>query len=364
MGKLLLLSLFWLCSCVGSGVPDPQRLALLPPLPYRIAVGGGAMLATEQRDPGGVEVWKGGEVLRTYDGRDLEPVPFAELVGLLRRGRLASQVVALDMDDLPARERLAFGRNRPEEIERARLLAEGQGADLLLILEGLRDAPVIELGLNDRWPIATAAWLMVGLGMFIPDHSYESQVSVRATLRDVHTGAVLVDDILVSPGSVDLSLVERTTWLGIVTSILVPPPLVWSEPEEYGSSVREVAGDLIALRLLARLKRPQTLAQLRRALPLGVELVPGREGLELVVRSRQELLSLAVEMGAERRALAEASLQTLLAALRASRALDPAGEGFVYRAPLPASEGARLVRVIVGTAAGERVSTTWHQSDL
>ena len=362
MRRLLLLSLVWLVGCAGSGAPDPQRLALLPPLPYRIAIGGGAMLATEQRDPQGAEAWTDDEALRTYDGREIEPVSFEELVGLLRRGRLASQLVSLDMDDAGERERLAFGRNRPQVIERARLAAERQGADLILVLEGLRDAPVIELGVNGRWPIATAAWLLIGLGMFIPDHTYESQVSLRATLRDVHTGAVLVDDILVSPGSVDLSLVERTTWVGIFTSILVPPPLVWSNPEDYASSVRYVTGDRIALRLLARLKRPETLAQLRRALPIGVELVPSRGDLELVVRSRQDLLSLAVEMGLQRRAMPAGEQQALLQALRGSRAPDPAGEGFVFRAPVPGGAGAGLVRVVVATVAGERVSTTWRET--
>jgi hypothetical protein len=187
-------------------------------------------------------------------------------------------------------------------------------------------------------------------------------------LRDVHSGAVLIDELVISPGSVDLSLIERSTWVGILSSILIPPPLVSSSAEEYVTSVRSTLADLVALRLLATLKTPETLERLRRALPVGVELLrSGGGSLELVVRSDQDLLSIAVEIGEERRALSEEQIASLLSRLRASRAADPAGEGSVYRAELlelGKLERRSLVRVLVGTVAGQRASTSLRVREL
>ena len=42
-----------------------------------------------------------------------------------------------------------------------------EGYDWLLVVEELRDGPVDGQGVNDRWPLTLATWLMLGLGIII-----------------------------------------------------------------------------------------------------------------------------------------------------------------------------------------------------
>ena len=356
-GALLALLGLGLAACAATPA-EVNRLAKLPPLPYRIAVVGGGFLPAAQRNAPAVP-GEGQILSRLWEPGQVEPIAFDRIVDTLRRGRTASSLLlppTETSETAALRERLAGGDGAA--FDSARKRAETQGADLVLLIEGVRDGPVRFLGVTGEWPITTVAWLMVGLGVFIPDHRYEANVRLFASLRDVHSGRRLMT-LRVSPTPVTLALARRTDFLGLVTSIVVPPSLVGSDEESVVAALRSDCDDLIPIALLARLKDAETLDTLRAAMPIDLRLgAEGRSAIRISVSSGHELQELSIEkhgdQGAE--ALSEARIAEFRRALLGSRKRE--GERFVYEAVLGELARDGEYRVLLQDAAGQRTSST------
>ncbi len=285
-------------SCASGGVLSIEELAAEPPLPYRLGVDGGGFLLTS----GGGQVEAGGRILAStlFNGeRGAEVLPFTKLLDSFGRGRLASSLVVLGSKDPKERAKVARTMGQSASLEALLARARREGCDLLLVIEGVEDAPVLNHGVNGQWPIASLGWLLIGLGMFVPDHDFEVAVRFKASLRDVYTGKVL-QSIVVTPGPFSLSLFQRGSILGLITSIIVPPPLVGSDPEVVVRKLQKESRRRLVLRMLARLKDPQTDESLKRNVPIRLDLLQARRGeVSVMIRGRQEVLALRFSLDGE-----------------------------------------------------------------
>lgn len=358
----LSLGLLLVPSCTGTIVRDANRLAQLPPLPYRVAVVGGAFLSPTDRavvgrvpddSRDGVEqLWS-----RTFRQGDAEPIDIETILSTLARGRAATLLWTADDFDTTDREELARGDKGA--LERARRAAEAADIDLLLTVEGLREGPVQYLGVTGQWPITTVAWLLAGLGLFVPDHRFESKAKMRASVRDVHSGRVLLSRMVFAPGTLDLSLLDRTDFLGIVSTIVVPPTLVGNDVEDVVAKVREDGAQRLVLGLLARLKDPETLDALRSAMPIHLEMRVEGSAAIVDLRSRQEVQDLLVQVfdsTGQRRVLDVAEFtrfrREMLASVRREQ------EDLVYRATFALRGGDASIRIVVQDVAAQRASSS------
>ena len=351
MRVLFALLLLLLGSCAGGGVLSIEELAAEPPLPYRLGIDGGGFLLTTA----GGQVEPGGRILAStlFDGENgSEVIPFSRLLDSFRRGRLASSLVILAAKDPRQRAKVARAGAKAASLETLRGRARREGCDLLLVIEGVEDAPVLNHGVNGQWPIASLGWLLIGLGMFVPDHDFEVAVRFKASLRDVYTGKVL-QSIVVTPGPFSLSLFQRGSILGLITSIIVPPPLVGSDPEVVVRKLQKESRHRLILRMLARLKDPQTDESLKRNVPIRLDLLQARRGeVSIVIRGRQEVLALGLTL--DGKPLGESRKQ--VAALLATEKREA---GLVSYARVLSGLPARgLLRVHVRDLAGNQVSAS------
>jgi hypothetical protein len=186
--------------------------------------------------------------------------------------------------------------------------------------------------------------------MFVPDHDFEVAVRFKASLRDVYTGKVL-QSIVVTPGPFSLSLFQRGSVLGLITSIIVPPSLVGSDPDSVVAKLRKESRQRLILRMLARLKDPQTDESLKRNVPIRLDLLQARRGeVSVVIRGRQEVLALGLTL--DGKPLQESRLR--VASLLATERRE---EGQVsYAKVLRGLPGRGILRVHVRDLAGNQVS--------
>ncbi len=340
----------WIALAVGllaacqSTSDELSGIAEVPPLDYAVLVTGGARLGGG-RSHGG-----------TFAGAGLaEPIAMAAIVDVLQRGRVF-QRVAID-DDAAARserrDQLLTGATTAEArqfLERAR----AQGYDLLLVVEELADGPIEEQGINGRWPVTLATWFLLGIGMFIPDHTFESRATLRITVRDLQTGQVLHDPLLPG-GPIDLSLVERGSFLGILTSIIVPPFWVGDDPESVATEVRSVVQRRLLLSLARDLKSDSVRQRLLERSIASLTLADLPEGLGIAVDARE---SLSV---ARLRPVGTAVDDAVLAAFERAllESMRREGDRFRYAAPLPAELRGAALQVLVGTIRGNVASATF-----
>ncbi|MCA8971125.1 MAG: hypothetical protein KDC95_15135 [Planctomycetes bacterium] len=348
-------------ACTNTLARDAGRLAQLPPLPFRLAVVGGAFLPPDERvdnqDSGVDEALAARLSARTFGLEVSEPIPFDKVVEMLVRGRAATRVVRLPDPTDEERQRIALGDTAALEVAR-RASADAE-ADLMLVIEGLRDGPVQALGVTGQWPITTVAWLLAGIGLFVPDHRFESKAKLRASLVDVATGRAVSARLTVVPGTLDLSLVDRSDFVGILTSILVPPSLVGNDVEKVVRAVRDDGADRIVLGLLAKLKDPELLDALRSDVSLNVEARLGESYVDVTVRGEQEIQDVFVRtydsVGLPR-------TEDLNALRRFRQSLLESGERgdheVRYRARFELRGGDDEVRIIVQDLAGQRASTS------
>ncbi len=347
--RFFLILLLALGSCTGGGVLSIENLATEPPLPYRLGIDGGGFLLPG----GGGRVEPGGRILAShlFDGADgSEVISFARLLDSFRRGRLASSMVVFSEKDSKGRAKVARAATKtalPETLlQRARL----EACDLLLVIEGVEDAPVLNHGVNGQWPISSLGWLLLGLGMFVPDHDFEVAVRFKASLRDVHTGKVL-QSIVVTPGPFSLSLFQRGSVLGLISSIIVPPPLVGSDPDAVVRKLQKESRRRLILRMLARLKDPQTDESLKRNVPIRLDLLQARRGeVSVVIRGRQEVLALRFTVDGKPLAEGRKKAASLLATEKRE------GGRVTYARVLNGLPRRGLLRVEVRDLAGNRVS--------
>ena len=349
VGRWSLLVLVWLVlTCAGcqSTGTELSGLAEQPPLDYAVLVTGGAFLdRLPDERVGTFAVGPPAEGM----GR-VEPLSMEQVLSALQAGVVFQRVVVDPDDDHRARilQQLKTGE-QPEQLLAFLQSTRDQGYDLMLVIEQLTDAPILGEGINNRWPVTLATWLLLGVGMFIPDHTFESGASLRFTLRDLQTGAVLYDQLLFG-GPVDLSMVERTNFLGILTSVIVPPFWVYNDDANVNTGVRDVVSRRLLTSLARDLKSELARQRLRENAIASMSLADRRLVIDAAeslttVRLRSASVSLPAEtaLAFERRLLAS---------------MDQEGARFVYQAQLPDACPEGLLQVLAETITGDVASAT------
>jgi hypothetical protein len=341
-----------LAGCSSTALSDLPDLAGRPPFPYSVFVTGGAFVRSTvdaQAPP----------LARTYRGdAAAEAFPLALVADVLERGRV---YVRTQLDERPSAVRArtaSFGEAGAGEAADAggREFLDAvrdAGHDFLLVVEELRDGPVEQQGINGQWPVTAATWLMVGLGMLIPDHTYESRAALRVSLREVQTGRTVYEQVL-SGGPVDLALLDRTGVLGLVTSIVVPPFWVADDPAKVEAHVREISTRRLLESLARQMKSVDARERVRVSVPVGIEVVPVRGGVRVRVDSSEALSFVRLRRDGDGVPAAAASAfeAELLASARAHDAWLRA------EADLPLAGHGRLLQVLVQTVAGRVASVT------
>lgn len=336
-----------LLTACQTPVGEVRGLADLPPLDYAVMVTGGAFLQE-------------GATEGTFAGTALaEPVPIADVLGVLREGAVFRRV-EVDGDAAQRRRLVTLLRRGPADDAAVRDYLQQvrqAGYDWLLVVEQLQDGPVEAQGVNGRWPVTLSFWLLFGLGALIPDHTFESRATLRITLRDLQTGRV-VHDPLLSAGPVDLSLVERSNLLGFVVSLVVPPFWVHDDADHVADSVRDVTRRRLLVSLARALKSEETRQRLRERSVAALDLVwrGGRPWLR--IDSGESLSTVRLRQG--ERAFDGPAVADLERALLASaqREGEPGRERYRYEAPLAVGLVAGPVQVLVATIAGNVASAT------
>jgi hypothetical protein len=353
-GCLLLLAALSPAACQSSS-GELQGLAQLAPLDCAVLVTGGAFLAPDPSQPGTFAARAPGGAAAAADE---EPIPIDAVVDVLQRGAVF-QRTALDTD--PARRRavrdqLREGRADPEAL---RFLQEAreQGFDFLLVVEELQDGPIDIQGTNSRWPITFLTWILLGFGALIPDQTFESRATLRVTLRELQTGRILHDPLLAG-GPIELALFERTDFVGLLPSIIVPPFWVGDDEGQVSDAVREITQRRLLLSLARDLKSESVRQRLRERSAARLLLIEGDGGPRVAADSAEDL-SVAGLRG-EPPPAAGAS-QAFEQELLASRRWD--GERFRYEARLPPGPAGRSVQVLVGTISGSVASATFRTGE-
>lgn len=351
MKHLLPWLLCWLCAC-ATPRDDLAGLASQPPLDFAVLVTGGAML---------VDHAEGGGAFAAPAAADpaaqREVLAIGDVVDVLRRGRVFQRVEPDDDAERRQRTRVQLRERRGDAGTAAFLQeARARGFDLLLVVEELQDGPIDKQGTNGRWPVTFATWVLLGVGAFIPDRTFESRASLRVTLRELQTGHVLADPLLVA-GPIDLALTERTDWFGLLESIVVPPFWVGDDAEAVRESVRTTSERRLLLSLARDLKSGLR-QRLRERAAADLQLVR-TDGPPRIAVDAGEALALATLRGEGIEPAAAAAFgQRLLA----SMARD--GERFRYEAALPVTNGGGRVQVLVGTLSGGVASATFAPGDV
>jgi hypothetical protein len=329
-----------LAGCV-SPADELAGLAAQHPLDGAVLVTGGAFLVAP--DPGG-----------TFAAATGEAFPIDAVVDVLERARVFHRIA---VDPEPAnRERTAAMLRGNVKDERLVAFLEGAraaGFDHVLVVEELQDGPIEVLGTNGRWPVTFATWILLGVGALIPDRTFESRATLRVTLRELQMGGLLHDSLLAA-GPIDLALTERTDFLGLLTSVLVPPFLVGDDPATVGGSVRATTQRRLLLQLVRDLKSEAVRQRLRERQPAAITLVAERDGYRVTIESAEALTRVRLRT--------ETPLDPVFAAgferdLLAN--VEVIGDRRRHSALLPAGFGGRQVQVAVGTLRGGVASATF-----
>ena len=292
--RLLLVALLALAGC-QSTASELGGLAATAPLDYAVLVTGGAFLDAVQGEAGTFHVPDAES--GTPEAVGGEAIAVEEVADILGRARVFRRV-RVDAD--PARRRQVAEQlaatGTSAALQAVLQSARDEGFDFVLVLEELQDGPIEEQGINGRWPVTFVTWILLGVGMLIPDHTFESRATLRVTVRDLQTGEPLYDPLLAG-GPVDLALTERTDVLGIVTSILVPPFWVGNDRENVRESVQQVTRRRLLLQFARSLKSESVRRRLRERSAAALTLVETGDGPELVVDAAESLS--AVRLRAE-----------------------------------------------------------------
>jgi hypothetical protein len=232
--------------------------------------------------------------------------------------------------------------------------ARAAGHDLLLVVEQLQDGPVEQQGMNGQWPITFVTWILVGLGLVIPDHTYESRAALRVSLRDVQTGQLLYLTVL-NAGPVNLSLVERTDTLGLVESILVPPFWVGDDQENVLDNVRGITEQRLLVSLARQVKSVDVQERLKEQSVATVQVQPQAGGLLLQVDAREHLSFVRLRL--DDQAVPEAVVRPFESELLASA--QPRDGGVIrYQAVYGGPRNGERLQVLLQSVAGRSASVT------
>lgn len=343
--------LFWWLPACQSAAAELGGIADLPPLDCAVLVTGGAFLLP---GPGGGGTFAPAAPGNRAPAGSAEAIPIERFVAELRQNRVF-QRVAQDGDAhrrRTIREPLRQGAADPE-VQRFLQRAREEGFDLLLVVEELQDGPIDAQGTNGRWPVTFATWILLGIGALIPDHTFESRATLRVTLRELQTGRALHDPLLVG-GPVELALFERSDFLGLLVSMVVPPFWVGDDTERVAAAVRATTEERLLLSLARDLKSESVRQRLRERGAARIELSRGGDGLRVVVEAEESVRSVRLRGDTP---LPAAALDAFEQALLASRQWD--GERFRYEALLPDVARGGAVQVLVGTIRGTVASATF-----
>ena len=352
MNRLRFVPWLLLLLAVACATPrdDLAGLADQPPLDLAVMVTGGAFLTASAEDAGTF----GGAA----DGAGrAEAIPIEDVLDVLRRGRVF-QRVELDLDAERRQRTRSQLRDRSSDAGTLAFLQEARAAgfDLLLVVEELQDGPIDRQGTNGRWPVTFATWVLLGVGMFIPDRTFESRASLRVTLRELQGGSVLADPLLVA-GPIDLALTERTDWLGLVESILVPPFWVGDDGAVMTDSVRATTQRRLLLSLARDLKAGLR-QRLRERAAASLVLLPDERSGRVVVESL-EAITVARVRGEQ---VAPGDAEFFAQRLLGSMVRD--GARYRYEAALPRVGAGAILQVLVGTVGGDVASATFAPQGL
>ena len=350
------LALYWLLllgSCASTD--DLQGVAQRPPINRAVLVSGGAFLKPAVGAGSTFTRSTDGAVADSSDG-SLEAIPFEAIVDVLERGRVFQRVVA-DSDAGRRRELRRHLDDRDEAAGVSAFLRQARedGFDLLVLIEELRDGPVETQGTNNRWPVTLATWVLLGVGVFIPDRTFESRATLRVSLRELETG-LEIGDLVLDSGPIELALAERTDLLGLLYSIILPPFWVGDDSATVKASVRATTKQRLLLSLARDLKSQVFRRRLDDLAAADIQLVESPDGLRVVVQSRESLSVVRLEgAGYQDQFVIEAFGVDLVN----SRALQ--GTRFQYSALLPPASVAGVFQIRVGTLRGGVASATFSR---
>lgn len=334
-------------ACV-TPADELRGLADQPPLDCSVLLTGGAFLT-------GASLADGTFSDDTASaGAAHEAIAIDAFVDVLQRGRVFQRVT---VDEDPVRRttmsRLLAARATDDTLAALLARARADGHDYLLVIEELKDGVIENQGTNGRWPVTFATWLLLGVGALIPDRTFESRATLRVTLRELQTGRELYDPPLVTV-PVDLSLVERTDFWGLLSSVLVPPFWVGDDRLAVRAAVRATTQRRLLLQLARELKSESLRQRLRERVPADVTLVPVGDTFRVVVWSAESLGVVHVRGDGIEASQAEAWERALLASGRVD-------EGrWHYEVDLPATIAGNRVQVAVGTLRGGIASATFR----
>ena len=221
-----------------------------------------------------------------------------------------------------------------------------------MLVEELQDGPIESQGTNGRWPVTFATWILLGVGAFIPDRTFESRSALRVSFRELQTGEE-VDSILLVPGPIDLSLTERSDLLGFLASIVVPPFWVGDDEQVVSRSVRDTSERRLLVSLARELKSDVRRRRLREREVATITL-QDRSGRPTVVVEAAEALSVAKLIG---RGLTDEAGEEFVRQLLSSRLLQ--GDRSRYEATVPPTLRGRF-QLRVGTLRGGVSSSTFR----
>ncbi|MCC6782000.1 MAG: hypothetical protein IT457_04080 [Planctomycetes bacterium] len=342
-------------ACAGTPEGDPASLTEQVPLPFSVLVaGGGVVEATAEPSAAPTRAYA-----RTFAGADGEVLVDAATVGgALRAARVFARALADDAGEGALGARLRDVRDvlAPDDPLLSALLARARAAghDYVLVVQRVVDGAIEERGINDRWPLTAATWLLVGLGALVQDHSFESRASLEAMLFDVEEGR-LVYRAVGSGAVVELALTGRGNLWSFVQSILVPPFLVASREDQVVANVRDATVSLLVAALARDLKGSACRRAIadRARVAIEIEFVAGRARVR--ARAGEGLGSVATRIDGV--AIDDDESRRFARALLESQREGDGGQ-LLAEADFAWPPGARYLQVLVRTVSGVVASST------
>jgi hypothetical protein len=337
--------------CAGFPANDVVGIADQAPLPYSVFVTGGSFLEV---DSGAVER----AVPRTFVAESgVELIPLDEIGGALETGRVFVRTV-VDAGRTAAARALVAGQRADLPLDGAaafpELLADARAAghDFVVVVQRISDGPIEDYGVNDRWPLTASLWVLVGLGIFIPDHTFESRATLQAGVYEVQTGR-LVHRAVGAAGPVDLSLVDRGSALGFLQSVVVPPFWVATDEARLVERVGRSTVQRLVSGLARQLKSPACRQDLAEDARARIEFLPSGE---VRVRAVEPLGAAALRVDG----VATDSRGGFALQLLGSETYE-GDAGFVYVAGVEGVRSGRFLQVLIRTVSGEVASMTFDR---
>lgn len=349
----VLVPLLLAAGCTTSGLPDFSALAARPPLPYSVVISGGSFVRPQEGSEPGARTF----IAADGSGAGEEAIPLARFVEILRAGNVFVSTER-DFAEAPVRHRIAPPGPgvpaRSAELDELLEQAREAGHDLLVIVEGLQDGPIEFQGVNGQWPITLAVWLVLALGVVVPDHTYESRAQLRISVRELQSGRAVYSTVL-GAGPLDLPLIERSDLVGFLISVIVPPFLIGDDAEVARASIAAYSARRLVESAARQLKSLDASESIRAASAAVFSLRPGNGTEELVVDAAEDLS--VVRLRLDGRALDDEAMHAFERTLLQSAARS--GTRLRYVAPLPAGLRGDRLQVLVQTVAGRRASSTF-----